>query len=184
MFAGVDGDRIVIFDNGHNYSKVSLFLLLNRKPKAYEYSVNKIQENIRTLLAYKWTIDLQFIPSHCGITGNHRADFLANSAHELNEITEYPLELQELNVMIKRAEQRQWKIRWELTRRDCALGLIKPDLEDWTWCRHEVRSIDVALTRLRNEAVRLQKHLFKLDLVDTDVLIVIWELRKMYNTSY
>ena len=35
-----------------------------------------------------------------------------------NEITDYPLELQELKVMIKRAEQRQWKIRWDLNKRD------------------------------------------------------------------
>ena len=35
-----------------------------------------------------------------------------------NEITDYPLELQELKVMIKRAEQRQWKIRWDLNKRE------------------------------------------------------------------
>ena len=129
--------KVVIFTD----SKVILFLILHRKPKTYEYSVNKIQVNIRTLLAQKWIIDLQFIPSHCGIKGNHTADSLANTAHtahNLNEITDYPLELQELKVMIKRAEQRQWKIRWDLNKRDCALGLRKPNLEDWVWCRHDV----------------------------------------------
>ena len=71
--------------------------------------------------------------------------------------------------MVKRAEQRQQKTRWNSNEKGCALQLIKLKLEDWTWCRHDTRVIDVALTRLITDAVRLKIHMLKLNLVDNDM---------------
>ena len=150
-------------------SKVGLFLILNRKPKTYVYSVSKIQNNIRKIKTKGWKIALQWIPSHCGIPGNDKADSLANQAHELIDMIEYPLEIKELEVLIKNAGQRKWQNIWDLEKGNSALGLRKPTLEDWVWCRHEDRETDVALTRLRTEASRLQEYMHEMGLVDDSI---------------
>ena len=55
-------------------SKVSLYLIKQRKPKAYVYSTTAIQEYIIAIQSHGWSISLQWIPSHCDIPGNEIAD--------------------------------------------------------------------------------------------------------------
>ena len=94
---------------------------------------------------------------------------MANEAHGLNHIEDHPLELKELEVLIKKASMRQWQIKWDLEKRNTPLGIMKPLLEDWIWCRHGSRDVDVSLTRLRTEAVRLQKYMHKIGLAEDSI---------------
>ena len=98
----------------------------------HDYSVSTIQENFKIIKEKGWTIVLQWIPSHCGLPGNERADSLANQTHELNQIEDHPLELKELEVLIKNVGMRQWQIKWNLEKGNTPLGIMEPLLEDWT----------------------------------------------------
>ena len=146
-------------------SKVGLYLIQQRHPKNYVNGVSIIQKNIRKLINKGWTIKLQWIPSHCGIKGNEEADSLANQAHELTNLDEYPNELKEMEEQVKKAAQRQWELRWNIDKRNCALGDRKTKLEDWKWCRIKDRRLDVTITRLRVEACRLNNNMYKMGLV-------------------
>ena len=145
-------------------SKVSLQLLRHRKPKNYEYGVNCIQEFIRDLYNSGWKIIFQWCPAHCGVSGNHQADSLANLAHNIRNIVDYPLERKEIEVLIEKAAKRQWELRWQIKRRECELGNRKLKLEDWTWCRSKSRILDVAMTRLRVGVCRLRESMNNMNL--------------------
>ena len=148
-------------------SKVGLYLIKQRYPKNYEFGVSTIQRNIKTLQSRNWSIILQWIPSHCGVEGNEEADLLANQAHNLGNIDEYPTELKEMDVQIEKAAQRQWKLRWDVNKRECALGDRKLHLADWNHCRHKDRRLDVSMTRLRVEVCRLNYHMHKMGLSES-----------------
>ena len=83
-------------------SKVSLQLILQRKPKNYEYGVNQIHKNLRELGNRGWEVKIQWIPSHCGVKGNEEADTLANIAHEVQEIENYPIEKKRIGYSCKK----------------------------------------------------------------------------------
>ena len=83
-------------------SKVSLQLMLQRKPKAYAFSVTSIHENIINLRQIGWDISFQWIPSHCDIQGNEIADQTATLAHVVDVIDNYPIEMEELLAKLKK----------------------------------------------------------------------------------
>ena len=89
-------------------SKVSLYLIKQRKPKAYVYSTTAIQKYILDIRAWGWSISLQWIPSHCDIPGNEIADKAANEGRSLGVIDSYPTELEELSVRLKNSYNRKW----------------------------------------------------------------------------
>ena len=150
-------------------SKVSLQLIKHRKPRNYEYGVNCIQEHIRDLYNIGWQIIFQWLPSHCGIQGNHQADALATLAHNSNNIIDYPLERKEIEVLIDKATKRQWDLRWQVDRRECELGSRKLQLGDWKWCRLKSRTLDVAITRLRVGFCRLRASMHNMGLADSPI---------------
>ena len=150
-------------------SKVSLQLLKHRKPRNYEYGINYIQESIRELYALGWRILFQYIPSHCGIQGNHQADSLASLAHNLRDLEDYPIEKKEIEVLVDKATKRQWELRWQIDRRQCELGSRKLILGDWKWCRLKSRILDVAITRLRVGVCRLRSSLYSMRLADSPI---------------
>ena len=149
--------------------KVSLQLMLHRKPKSYEFGVHCIHEYIRDLYRTGWQILFQYIPSHCGVRGNCQADSLANLAHNSIEIIDYPLERKEIDVLVEKAAKRQWDIRWRINRRECELGSRKLVLEDWKWCRLKSRVLDVAITRLRVGNCRLRYYMYIMKLTDSPI---------------
>ena len=116
--------------------------------------------------AQGWTPELQWIPSHCGIPGNEIADRIANAAHIL-DITDYPVETDEINVVINNKHSFIRKQIWNIEKHRCPLGNIKDKIEPWTHTRHPKRALDVVLTRFRVNHTKLNKHMFAKGLVDS-----------------
>ncbi|KAM7312818.1 uncharacterized protein ISCGN_009722 [Ixodes scapularis] len=54
-----------------------------------------------------WTIAFQWLPSHCGIDGNERADRIAAEAHELTNSTLHVPKINEARLLIARS----WRVR-------------------------------------------------------------------------
>ena len=140
-------------------SQVSLQLLLQRKPVSYVYSVTKVQQNILELRRRGWNISIQWVPSHCGIQGNEMADTLANEAHALDIIDDYPSELADIQPLINRAYNAQWARLWDEKKNSCPLGRIKHKTIPWPHSRHRNRPLDVILTRFRLGHTKLNAHM-------------------------
>ena len=135
-------DKIVILTD----SQVSLHLLKHRKPRSYAYSVSKIHKNILDIRNRGWDIDFQWIPSHCGIAGNERADALAADAHSLDNTDNYPIQLEEVYQMLEKTYQNKWVAHWNTHRKPHDL---RDSSRPWPHTRHARRPYDVVLTRLR-----------------------------------
>ena len=152
-------------------SKVSLQLIKQRKPKNYEFGINSIHEYINDLCTIGWKIMFQYIPSHCGVAGNHQADLLANQAHNLRDMIDYPIERKEIEVLVEKAAHRQWEQRWQVNRRECELGTRKLRLEDWKWTRLKSRSLDVAITRLRVGVCGLRAYKYEMRIAESPICL-------------
>ena len=148
-------------------SKVSLYLIRQRKPKAYFSSTSIIQDHILKLKNQGWNIAFQWVPSHCGLLGNEIADQTANEAHNLGVIDDYHIEMEELKVLLRETALQQWAAHWDTQKLTCSLGNIKPNLGIWSHTSHRKRPIDVVLTRFRLNSTKLNKHMYMFGLKNT-----------------
>lgn len=151
-------------------SKVSLQLLLHRNPKSYALGVKEIHNNLRLLRYARWKIYLQWVPSHCGIQGNHTADLLAGQAHEIATIDEYPLEFEERLTRLHLAFTKKWQEKWtsvQETNPRNFLRKLKDTIGPWPHTHVKNRAIDVILTRFRLGHSRLNEHMHKMNLLQS-----------------
>ena len=157
-------DKIVILTD----SDTSLHLINHRKPKQFIHSTTRIHENIMQLTEKGWKIKLQWIPSHCDISGNDIADQLAKHGRSLNNIT-FPLELNDIKQFTKKQLIHKWQTQWDAERINNTYSQFKPIIGNWYWCRHGNRALDVIMTKLRLGKVGLNKYLEMIELSPTDL---------------
>ncbi|KAG0426900.1 hypothetical protein HPB47_026019 [Ixodes persulcatus] len=66
-----------------------------------------IASKVESLETKGWTIAFQWLPSHCGIDGNERADRIAAEAHELTTSTLHVPKINEARLLIARETQKR-----------------------------------------------------------------------------
>ena len=104
-------------------------------------------------LQQKTSLTLQWIPSHCGIAGNEKADKLSKSGSTMNQESN-PVNYKEAKTIIKSTFQENWKKHHNIENKD--------DLENLK------RNDQVIIFRLRTGHCRLLSHLHRLKISHTD----------------
>ena len=66
---------------------------------------------LRTEGPAKWEVLLQWVPTHCGLTGNERADRIAKRAAELYQST-VPIEPRAITHAAAKLARRNWRMSW------------------------------------------------------------------------
>ena len=152
-------------------SKVSLHLILQRKPKSYAHRVSEIHSTLMILREYqKWEVYFQWVPSHCGLQGNTKADALAAEGHQLNILEVYPLEFEERMLRLDAATKRLWQSSWTNEINGCSpnhLRHIKEKIGPLPHTRIKNRPLDVIFTRFRLGKTRLNYHLNQMKMIDS-----------------
>jgi len=105
-------------------------------------------------LSRRATIVLQWIPSHCDIAGNEKADALSKVASKIEQISP-PVTYEEAKAIVHNKFQSEWKRRLGLEGGDDPIHQLK---------RHQ----QTTLFRLRTGHCRLLSHLNKLKISHTE----------------
>jgi ribonuclease HI len=103
-------------------------------------------------LATHMTVAVQWIPAHCGLSGNEEADRLAKSGSRMEQ-TNHPVSYSEAKTLVKR----QYKTLWT--------NQHNPPSEDQM--QHLQRHQQTTLFRLRTGHCRLRAHMYRLGLSHT-----------------
>jgi len=118
---------------------------LKRLSAGYENTTGLFECRIWELIdhitsTYGTTIILQFVPGHCDLPGNERADVLAKEGTETPDQRLFPLDFATAKTVIKRKAREIWKSRTrESTFHYMATeGRTLPKLESWMSRRDEV----------------------------------------------
>ena len=157
-------NKVVIFSD----SQTSLYLLLQKIPKTYVYSLNEIHKNLMYIKENGCEIHLQWIPGHTEIDGNNLADSLAKQGRN-DQVIDYHVDIKDIYTLVKRKSTENFQMYWDVEKQNTSLGLIKPQIGDWLWCRHPNRVLDVLITRLRLGKISLNKYLKKIGACETDL---------------
>ena len=97
-------------------------------------------------------INLCWVPGHCGIAGNDKADnkakYASSKVDELRRIRAIPHT--DMTGIIKTAVRKDWQREWSSAKyKDKQLRELKPEIGYWSSSCNKNRRIETALTRLR-----------------------------------
>ena len=120
-------------------------------------------------LATEAKVAIQWIPSHCDIPGNEKADALAKQG---SQMPQPPLTYQEA----KRTTKQEWRHKW--LEKNCGYEAHKDPMHSLNRWQQKT------LFRLRTGHSRLNSHLHRLKIASSPLCPCIVELKKKQLTIY
>lgn len=105
-------------------------------------------------LSKQSTVSLQWVPSHCGIAGNEKADALSKEGSKMEQFS-HPVSYKEAKTIIHNRYQSKWKEKRGADKSLDAIHLLQ-------------RQQQTILFRLRTGHCRLLSHLYKLKISHTN----------------
>ena len=112
-----------------------------------------VRQALKTL-SRRTRLTLQWIPSHCGISGNEEADRLSKAGSRLEQ-PYHPVSFQEAKAILKSQYKKKWQMNHQTDTEDDAICLLD-------------RAQQVVIFRLRTGHCRLLHHLYRLRVSHTD----------------
>ena len=134
------------------------------KYSAQEEHANRISEILHD---NGFSISLQWVPSHVGLTGNEVADKVAKESHTLPTLTPCPLSTEEAKRVVKRAASTVWQMIYNTKIDDLHIGEIKCKSEQWPWAQNKCRAIETAMSIMRIGHVELNAYLHRFGQTDS-----------------
>ena len=127
-------------------------VLENLQAPAKDENTQSLQSALFNL-SEQCTIALQWIPSHCQIDGNERADRLSKSGSKQEQF-EHPVSYPEAKTLVKSQFQQNWKTLHNHNKETSLKGLGRKE--------------QTTIFRLRTGHCRLRHHLYRLKISHTD----------------
>ena len=109
---------------------------------------------INELISNNFQIQLCWIPAHVGVRGNEEADQAAKAAITCPPYQTH-LPIQDCLTTLYPAIITKWQTEWQVQPPTVKLRHIKPHVYRWPSSYHNIRKIEVILTRLRIGHTRL-----------------------------
>ena len=157
----LDKTEVVILSD----SRSSLEALKSTKISKYSAQEEHTYRIAEILRDNGFSITLQWVPSHVGLTDNERADTAANEAHTLPTTTPCPLGTEEAKSITRKAAQTTWQLFYDSQKeeRELHIATFKPEIGHWPWAYHKCRPIETAIARLRIGHIELNDFLHRKD---------------------
>lgn len=155
--------------NAQNYYKTHLL-------------VTKICEKIHSLIADGCQVEIVWVPSHCGVMGNERADMLANEAHENpNELVNIKLNFKEVSEFeFKKLTIKEWQEIWNESEKGRYCHSIIPKIPKNAWYKNSAfnRQEISFWNRIISNHTRCKSFLNRFNIVKS----LMCECKKNYET--
>ena len=135
--------------------------------KSHWVIVSKIQKLLLHFSQTGTEIVHRWIPSHAGLPGNELADLMAKNACEYEEITNLPLEFDELIPLTRNHIYNFYTTQLNTTKDNTHFGKMLDNVNDWRWISSGNRHCDVILAKLRHGVAGLNSFLFKINLANS-----------------
>ena len=147
-------------------SMAALESLTARKPE-YFYLVHICLTLLHNLNQRGFTVAFQWVPAHCGINGNEKADTAAKEASKRGTISNARPAICDYNSLARKRFTKSLQMQWQEDKSQTFLGKFKSEWQGWPWSHQKDRKIEVAMARLRLGHSRLKSHLYRLNLEDS-----------------
>ena len=159
-------NNTVIFTDSQSATKI----ILNQKPESNEelvYEIQKIQNEYNETKQTK--IHIQWIPSHKKIKGNEIADKAAQQGHSLNQITDLTLDRKTKAKESKKKIENMWENTLKEEYKNTNYGKLNLHEKVNKFLRDKQRKIDTTITRIKIGHTRLNGHLHRMKMVDSNL---------------
>ena len=147
-------------------SMAALESLTARKPE-YFYLVHICLTLLHYLNQRGFTVAFQWVPAHCGINGNEKADTAAKEASKRGTIFNACPAICDYNSLARKRFTKSLQKQWQEDKSQTFLRKFKSEWRWWPWSHQKDRKIEVAMARLRLDHSRLKSHLYRLNLEDS-----------------
>ena len=145
--------------------------LRSMKPvKHTPYFLGKIRRFSSALTDKNYRVTLAWVPSHCSIPGNEKADSLAKVGAIDGDIYERPIAYDEFYSILRQRTLNSWQSSWNSDELGRWLHSIFPKVSTKAW----FKGLDVGrdfirvMSRLMSNHYTLNTHLFRIGLVDSN----------------
>jgi ribonuclease HI len=168
MISNMPVDHYFIFSD----SLSSIEAIRSVKPgKHASYFLSKIREQMSALVERSYKITLAWVPSHCAIPGNEKADSLAKVGAQEGEVFDRRISPDEFYRLVRQSTLSSWQNDWDTDDLGRWLHSIIPNVCARSW----FKGLDVSrdfirvMSRLMSNHYSLNTHLHRINLVENNV---------------
>ncbi|XP_058445718.1 uncharacterized protein LOC131426943 [Malaya genurostris] len=142
----------------------------NAACKNEPFFLGKIKQCLNVILNNSYQIPIVWVPAHCSIPGNERADILAKRGAIEGEIYERPIAFNEFYSASRQRTLASWQASWDKDDLGRWMHSIIPKISTKAW----FRGLDVSrdfirvMSRLMSNHYTLDAHLLRIGLSETN----------------
>ena len=135
------------------------------------YFLGKIREHLSALSEKSFQITLAWVPSHCSIPGNEKADSLAKVGASNGEIYERPIAFNEFFAFVRQNTIISWQNSWTRGELGRWLHSIIPKVSTNPWFKglDVGRDFICVMSRLMSNHYRFDAHLLRIGLGESGI---------------
>ncbi|XP_062561782.1 uncharacterized protein LOC134225599 [Armigeres subalbatus] len=139
--------------------------------KHASYFLTNIREQMRVLVERSFKITFVWVPSHCSIYGNEKADSLAKVGAQEGEVYDRQFSSNEFFPLVRQRTLQSWQRNWTHNELGRWLFSIVPKVSGRAWFRGEdlSRGFIRVMSRLMSNHYSLNAHLYRINLVDSNL---------------
>lgn len=142
-----------------------------KSPISSSFFFHKIKEIMSLLVEKKYKITLVWIPSHCSVLGNEKADSLAKQGALEGSTYDRIITYDEYFTIPRQESLVSWQTKWNKSEMGRWLYCIRPKVSTTSWFKHMnvERDFIRVISRLMSNHYLLNAHLYRINLKDDNL---------------
>ena len=115
----------------------------------YFFLVHNCLVILHNLFERGFTVAFQWVPAHCGIRDNEKADLIAKEASKRSTVSNISPAICDYNSLAKKTFTTSLQKQWHKDKTQTFLGKFRSDWQWLPWLHNKNRKLEIAMARLR-----------------------------------